>query len=96
MPNATRFNDNCTGHDDCPAVPLETGSDNVFINGMKAGRQGDSYAVHGCVVHPPHNDTITGGSGTVFINDIPAARVGDSVQIGGSVEEGSPNVKVGD
>jgi len=95
MPAATRLNDNCTGHDSCPPVPLVTGSPNVFTNGRQAGRLGDTYASHGCVVHPGHQDVIAAGSGTVFINGKPAARVGDAVSIGGSVQEGSGNVFIG-
>ena len=41
MPAATRLNDNCTGHDACPPVPLVEGSPNVYINGRPAGRVGD-------------------------------------------------------
>lgn len=95
MPAATRLNDNCTGHDACPPVPLVEGSPNVFINGRPAGRVGDHYASHGCVTHPGHQDVIAAGSGTVFINGKPAARVGDAVSIGGSVQAGSGNVFIG-
>lgn len=95
MPAATRLNDNCTGHDACPSVPLVEGSQNVFTNGLPAGRVGDHYYSHGCVVHPGHQDVIAAGSGTVFINGKPAARVGDSVSIGGSVQDGSGNVFIG-
>ena len=49
MPAATRLNDNCTGHDACPPVPLAEGSPNVFTNGRPAGRRGDHYASHGVV-----------------------------------------------
>ncbi len=95
MPAATRKGDNCTGHDICPAVPLVEGSPNVFINGQPAGRVGDHYASHGCVVHPGHQDVIAAGSGSVFINGKPAARVGDSVSIGGTVQNGSGDVFIG-
>lgn len=95
MPAQTRIGDNNTGHDACPAVPLVEGSPNVFINGIPAGRVGDHYQTHSCVVHGPHQDYIAQGSSTVFINGIPAGRIGDPVIIGGSVAEGSPNVFVG-
>lgn len=95
MSAATRKGDSCTGHDDCPAVPLVTCSEDVLINGRGAGRQGDTYAGHGCLVHPGHQDVIIGGSSSVFINDMPAAREGDSVSIGGSVAEGSSDVFIG-
>lgn len=95
MPAATRLGDNCTGHDSCPSVPLVEGSPNVFINGRPAGRVGDHYSSHGCIVHSSHQDVIVSGSGTVFINGKPAARVGDPVSLGGSVQDGSGNVFIG-
>jgi len=96
MPAATRLNDNCTGHDSCPSVPLVEGSPNVIVNGQPAGRLGDHYASHGCVVHPGHQDVITTGSSKVIINGKPAARIGDAVSIGGAVQDGSGNVIFGD
>lgn len=95
MPAQTRVGDANTGHDACPPTTLTSGSPNVFINGIPAGRVGDPYAPHGCIVHPSHVGTISSGSGTVFINGIPAGRIGDSVSCGGSVAVGSPNVFVG-
>ena len=95
MPAATRQNDNCTGHDACPPVPLVTFSPNVNINGLGAGRQTDLCSPHGCVAHPGHQDVIVAGSSKVYINGLPAARVGDAVSIGGAVQDGSPNVIIG-
>ena len=95
MPAATRQNDNCTGHDACPPVPLVTYSPNVIINGLGAGRQTDLYSTYGCVAHPGHQDVIVAGSSKVDINGLPAARVGDAVSIGGAVQDGSPNVIIG-
>lgn len=95
MPNATRLGDMDTGHDACAPTALISASSNVIINGKGAGRVGDSYAAHGCVVHPSHSGTIASGSTTVFINGKPAGRIGDSVSCGGSVAEGSGNVIVG-
>lgn len=95
MPNATRLGDIDTGHDACAPTALISASSNVFINGKGAGRVGDSYAAHGCVVHPSHSGTIASGSSTVFINGKPAGRIGDSVSCGGSVAEGSGDVIVG-
>ena len=94
MPAATRLNDNCTGHDACPPVPLVEGSPNVYINGRPAGRVGDHYSAHGCVTHPGHQDVIAAGSSKVVINAKPAARVGDAVSIGGPVQDGSRNVVI--
>jgi len=66
MPAATRLNDNCTGHNACPPAPLVEGNPNVIINGQPAGRLGDHYASHGCVVHPGHQDVIAAGSSKVL------------------------------
>lgn len=95
MPSATRQGDRSTGHDACSATALVGCSNDVFINGRGAGRVGDKYASHGCIVHPAHQDNIASGSSTVFINGIPAGRVGDAVSIGGSVGEGSGDVFIG-
>ena len=95
MPAQTRVGDNDTGHDACGPTALTSGSPNVFVNGKAAGRVGDTYAPHGCVVHPAHAGAISSGSGSVYINGKPAGRVGDSVSCGGSVAAGSGNVSVG-
>lgn len=95
MPAQTRIGDTDTGHDACPPRPLAEGSPDVFINGKPAGRVGDSYASHGCPIHPAHTGVIVSGSSTVFINGIPAGRIGDPVSCGGSVAVGSRNVFVG-
>lgn len=95
MPAATRKGDGCTGHDACPPVPLAGGSPDVFINGRPAGRVGDHYAFHGCVLHAGHQDVIAAGSASVFINGRPAARAGDSVSSGGAVQDGSADVFIG-
>lgn len=95
MPKATRLNDTNTGHDACPSTALNSASPNVIINGRGAGRVGDSYAPHGCIVHPSHSGTIVSGSTTVFINRKPSGRIGDPVSCGGSVAEGSDSVFIG-
>lgn len=95
MPQATRLGDNDTGHDACGPTALVRASSDVIINGKGAGRVGDSYAAHGCIVHPSHSGAIASGSGTVFINGKAAGRIGDSVSCGGSVAEGSSNVIIG-
>lgn len=96
MPAATRLGDSNTGHDLCPPVALTSASSDVLINGIGAGRVGDSYAVHGCKSHPDHSGAIASGSATVFINGKAAGRVGDPVSCGGSVAAGSSNVFIGD
>ena len=95
MSKATRVGDINTGHDSCAPVPLGSGSPDVFINGRAAGRVGDTYAVHGCDIHPSHSGHISSGSSSVFINGKPAGRIGDAVSCGGSVAEGSPDVFIG-
>ena len=95
MAAAHRLGDLNTGHDSCAPVPLSTASNNVLVNGKGAGRQGDSYASHGCDVHPGHSGSVSAGSGTVFVNGRPFARIGDTVSCGGSAAEGSPDVFVG-
>ena len=95
MPQATRLGDNDTGHDACGPTALVSASSDVIINGKGAGRVGDSYAAHGCIVHPSHSGTIASGSSSVFINGKAAGRVGDPVSCGGSVAEGSSNVIIG-
>ena len=87
---ATRLGDTDTGHDACPGTVLVSAS-----NGKGAGRVGDSYAPHGCIVHPAHTAHIASGSSTVLINGLQAARVGDPIDCGGSVASGSPDVIIG-
>ncbi len=95
MPAATRLGDNDTGHDACPGTALASASTDVIINGKGAGRVGDTYVPHGCVVHPTHTAHIASGSSTVFINGLPSARIGDPIDCGGSVAVGSPDVIIG-
>lgn len=95
MSNATRLGDMDTGHDACSPTALVSASPNVFINGKAAGRVGDSYAAHGCIIHASHSGTIASGSSSVFINGKPAGRIGDPVSCGGSVAEGSGDVFIG-
>ena len=95
MPDQTRLDDHCTGHDACGARPLVTASADVYVNGRGAGRVGDLYATHGCDVHPPHQDSIVVGSETVYINGRRAGRIGDPVVIAGAVRDGSGDVSIG-
>lgn len=95
MPAVTRVGDNNTGHDACPPTALSSGSPDVFVNGIPAGRVGDSYNPHGCPAHVPHVGNIAAGAPHVFINGKAAGRIGDPVSCGGSVAAGSPNVNIG-
>lgn len=92
---ATRLGDTDTGHDACPGTVLVSASTDVIINGKGAGRVGDSYSPHGCIVHPSHTAHIISGSSTVIINGLAAARVGDAIDCGGTVATGSPDVIIG-
>ena len=74
-----------------------SGSPNVFINGVSAHRSGDIGACR-C----PHGGTFetSNGSSTVFANGRPLARTGDSTICQGCGQQGriaggSPNVFVG-
>lgn len=95
MLQATRLGDQNTGCNDCGPAPLISGSLNVNINGLGAGRQTDIYEPHNCIEHDTLNDSIKQGSSSVFINGLPAARVGDAVILDGMVAQGSPNVFIG-
>lgn len=91
MPAATRLGDICTGHGCYPPRVNDSGSPNVFINGLPAHRLGDHWVTHCC--GPSCHDSYTSeGSSKVFINGIPAARIGDAVACGSIIAQGSPNV----
>ena len=105
MPAVARVSDGTTGTCDigldcCPhgrAGTDNTGSPNVFVNGMPLHRLTDTGPTN-C----PHGGTFasTSGSGTVFCNGLPVTRIGDATTcqncgIVGSHVSGSPNVFVG-
>ncbi len=83
-----------TGHGCWPPQLLITGSNNVRINSLPAGRVGDIYAVH-CCMSDCHPGTAAKGSNTVRVNGLPMHRVDDSVSCGGSAMTGSNNVFAG-
>jgi len=85
----------CSGHGSWPPRPSTSGSGDVFVNGIPAHRQGDSWAVH-CNPDPScHPGTATGGTGTVYCNGRPLMRVGDAINCGSTAAQGSPNVFAG-
>ena len=95
MPQVTRKGDLCTGHADFPSRPSTQGSPNVFVNGIPAHREGDSWAVH-CNSQPVcHGGVLAKGSSTVFVNGHQLGRIGDPVSCGSSVATGSGNVFAG-
>lgn len=90
MPAVARLGDLCSGHEGFPPRPASSGSGDVFVNMLPVHRQGDSWAVHCCVVC--HGSSLTEGSPSVFVNNIPIGRVGDAIECGSEVATGSPNV----
>ena len=99
MPAVTRQGDICTGHACFPPRSSTSGSHNVFVNGIPAHRQGDSWAAHTCthsdVPHGTHGGSLAAGSGTVYVNGKQLGRIGDPVDCGSSVATGSGNVFAG-
>lgn len=93
---AARLGDSCSGHADYPPRPNNEGSDNVFINGIPAHRQGDSYEIHCDPDNDCHADVLANGSGTVYFNGKQAGRIGDPVACGSVIAEGSDNTFIGD
>jgi uncharacterized Zn-binding protein involved in type VI secretion len=92
MPAVTRKGDLCTGHGCFPPRASTGGSGNVYVNGVPVHRQGDSWALHGCNVCPPHGGALAVGSATVFANGKQLGRIGDPVDCGSSVGNGSGDV----
>lgn len=94
IPPVTRKTDVCTGHGCFPSRPSVQGSPNVFVNGLKAHRQGDAWTTH-CCMGSCHSSILALGSSTVFVNRRQLGRVGDPVACGSLVATGSPNVFAG-
>ncbi|WP_353304005.1 type VI secretion system PAAR protein [Sessilibacter corallicola] len=95
MGNAVKLGDIGTGHGGFPPTPVISGSSDVFVNGLPAGRVGDSLLPHLKPKHPPHPRSISSGSSSVFINGKAAAFTGGSVSCGGTTVGGG-NVTIGD
>ncbi|MGI8474041.1 RHS repeat-associated core domain-containing protein [Pectobacterium brasiliense] len=74
------------------AGTIDTGSRNVFINGMKAALATLSMA--SCSKDGPSMQ-VAQGSETVYINNQPASRLGDKVNCSATITEGSSNVFIG-
>lgn len=96
---AARLGDICSGHPVCfPSRPNIQGSPDVFINGIPAHRQGDTWAIH-CKQcgkdRPCHGSILAKGSPTVYTNGRQQGRVTDPVACGSFILTGSPNVFVG-
>jgi uncharacterized Zn-binding protein involved in type VI secretion len=96
MPSVTRLGDACTGHGCWPPRPSTGASPDVFVNGLAAHRQGDTWAAHTCPAIPEtHASVLAGGSSTVYVNGKQIGRIGDPVACGSSVAAGSGNVFAG-
>jgi uncharacterized Zn-binding protein involved in type VI secretion len=95
MPAVTRLGDRCTGHGAYPPRSNTSASNNVFVNGIGAHRQGDSWAVH-CNPRPScHGSVLGSGSSSVYVNGKQLGRIGDPVACGSAVANGSGNVFAG-
>ena len=94
MAAVTRLGDSCTGHGAFPPRTSTSGSPNVFVNGIPAHRQGDSWSVH-CVLNSCHASELKSGSSTVYVNGKALGRVDDPVSCGSVVAVGSSNVFAG-
>ena len=92
---AVKVNDIGTDHDGFHPTKVTSGSPDVFIDGLPAGRVGDPLEPHDKPNNPKHGRSIATGSSTVFINGKPAALTGGKVSCGG-VTIGSGTVNIGD
>jgi len=94
MPAVSRKGDTCTGHGNYPPRASDSGSENVFVNGIAALRVGDHWETHRSGSHS-HDSTQAGGSTTVFCNGKGLVRIGDDIACGSAVAAGSQNVFAG-
>lgn len=94
MPGVARLEDKCTGHGCWPPRPNNEASSNVFVNGIGAHREGDSYEVH-CCDGNCHDSVLASGSSSVYVNGKQLGRIGDLVACGSTVAEGSGSVFAG-
>lgn len=70
---------------------IVTASPDVYANGIKVARIGDTYA---CPIHGPN--PIVEGSPDVYANDRKVARVGDATACGAVISDGSPDTFAND
>jgi uncharacterized Zn-binding protein involved in type VI secretion len=86
--------DNSRGHCYEPR-PANTGSPNVYVNGIPVVRVGDHYPTHSCG-NSSHDGDASQGAPNVYVNGKAIHRAGDSISCGDTASGGSPNVFVGD
>ena len=94
MPGVTRLGDGCTGHACFGPRVNDSGSGDVFVNGVGAHRQGDHWVVHSCGTSH-HDSTLLSGSSSVYVNGKQLARTGDPIACGSACGGGSGNVFAG-
>jgi uncharacterized Zn-binding protein involved in type VI secretion len=106
MPAAARLGDLAQVQSDahgCPACPhpgtgpIVTGSPDVFINSLAAGRQ-DDLGVH-AICCGPNTYSLTKGSPDVYVNNKPLMRMNDKTTHcggNGTIQNGSPDVMIDD
>lgn len=68
---------------------VTTASSDVFANGARVARVGDTYS---CAIHGPN--AIVTGSSNVTANGQAVARVGDSTACGATLLGGAPTTEV--
>ena len=93
MPAVARIGDTDVPH--CSGHNVQTGSGDVFVNGIGAARRGDQNTPHvkpGGDSCPFCQASISSGSPSVFVNGRPVARIGDTYGGCTSIAQGSPNV----
>lgn len=78
MPGVCRVGDYSTGHGCWPPRTCDTGSTDVFVNGIGAHRSGDHWVTH-CCGPACHDGVLYNGSGTVFVNGLSLGRIGDPI-----------------
>lgn len=92
MPNVARINDSITPEPCFGAYVINSGSSNVFANGIGVARLNDTSTVHCCPAAGCHSTTIAQGSSTVFVNGLPVARINDVMADTGTIAQGSSDV----
>lgn len=93
MPAAARKFDIGIPH--CSPYVIESGSPDVFINGLPAARMLDPVTEHAGNKCEPHAPLIAIGSTSVMINGLPAAYLGSYVFDCTFIATGSFDVFVG-
>lgn len=94
MPAVARVGDTCTGHGSFPPRACDSGSSDVFVNGIPVTREGDHWVAHSNG-NSSHDSTLAKGSGSVFVNGKSLARIGDLIACGSAVAKGAKNVFAG-